>query len=267
MQIHHVILVFGLGGIVASAARGQPAVDLTRYRLVDLTHALNERTVFWPTSPTRFKLEQLSYGPTPGGWFYSAYSFSTPEHGGTHLDAPSHFSRTGHTTDQVPLEQLIAPAVVIDIATQAASNPDYQLTREDVVAWERANGTIPPGSIVLLRTGWSKRWPNAKSYLGDDTPGDVSKLHFPSFGEVAARYLVTDRRVAALGVDGASIDHGASKDFKVHQVTAGANVVGLENLTNLDQLPLKGATLIALPMKIEKGSGGPLRAVALVPRR
>ena len=265
--MRYVVIVSGLSTILATAASGQAAVDLTRYRLVDLTHALNERTLFWPTSPTKFKLEQLSYGPTPGGWFYSAYSFSTPEHGGTHLDAPSHFSSTGHTADQVPLEQLIAPAVVIDVATQAASNPDYRLTREDVIAWERANGAVPPGSIVLLRTGWSKRWPDAKSYLGDDTPGDASKLRFPSFGEESARYLLTDRRVAALGIDAASIDYGASKDFKVHQITAAANVVGLENLTNLDQLPLKGATLIALPMKIEKGSGGPLRAVALVPRR
>jgi kynurenine formamidase len=126
---------------------------------------------------------------------------------------------------------------------------------------------FPPGAIVVLRTGWAMRGPNAKSYLGDDTPGDASKLHFPSYGEAAARLLVTERKVSALGVDGASIDYGASKDFSVHRVAAGARVLGLENLTNVGVLPAKGATIIALPMKIENGSGGPLRAIALVPRR
>jgi kynurenine formamidase len=266
MHIGRITAVAALTACTGLVAEGQ-AIDFARYRAVDLTHALDERTIFWPTSPTRFRLEQLAYGPTPGGWFYSAYAFATPEHGGTHLDAPIHFSRTGRTADQVPLEQLIAPAVVIDITAQAARDSDYRLTRDDVAAWERANGAIPPGVIVLLRTAWSRRWPDAKAYLGDDTPGDASKLHFPGFGESAARYLVNERGVAALGADVASIDYGASTDFVVHQIAAAANVVGFENLTNLDQLPVTGATLIALPMKIGKGSGGPLRAVALVPRR
>jgi kynurenine formamidase len=266
MHIRRLTVVSALTTFTGLVAEGQ-AIDFTRYRAVDLTHALDERTLFWPTSPTRFRLEQLAYGPTPGGYFYSAYAFATPEHGGTHLDAPVHFSRNGRTADQIPLEQLIAPAVVFDITAQAARDADYRLTRDDVAAWERANGAIPPGAIVLLRTGWSRRWPDAKTYLGDDTPGDASKLHFPSFGETAARYLVNERRVAALGADVASIDYGASTDFVVHQIAAAANVVGFENLTNLDQLPVTGATLIALPMKIGKGSGGPLRAVALVPRR
>jgi kynurenine formamidase len=260
------MVISALTTFTGLVAEGQ-AIDFTRYRAVDLTHTLDERTLFWPTSPTRFRLEQLAYGPTPGGYFYSAYAFATPEHGGTHLDAPVHFSRNGRTADQIPLEQLIAPAVVLDITAQAARDADYRVTPDDVAAWERANGAIPAGAIVLLRTGWSRRWPDAKAYLGDDTPGDASKLHFPSFGETAARYLVNERRVAALGADVASIDYGASTDFVVHQIAAAANVVGFENLTNLDQLPATGAMVIALPMKIGKGSGGPLRAVALVPRR
>jgi kynurenine formamidase len=159
----------------------------------------------------------------------------------------------------------VAPAVVLDVAAQAAADRDYRLTAADVVAWEAEHGTIPPGAIVLLRTGWSAFWPDPGSYLGSSVPGDASDLHFPSYGEEAARLLVEQRRVAALGVDTASIDHGASRDFIVHRIAGAANVPGLENLTHLEQLPPTGSTLFALPMKIAGGSGGPLRAVALVP--
>ena len=248
-----------------AAAAGQ-AVDLARYRLVDLTHAFGPSTLFWPTATTGFTHEQLSYGPTPGGWFYSSYAYAAPEHGGTHLDAPIHFNKDGITSDRIPMEQFIGPAVVIDVSSQAAKDPDYRLTRADVTGWETDHGRIPRGAIVVLRTGWAARWPDARRYLGDDTPGDASRLHFPSFGEDAARLLVTERQVAALGADVASIDYGASKDFIVHQIAAAAGVLGLENLADLGALPPTGATIIALPMKIEDGSGGPLRAIALVPR-
>jgi kynurenine formamidase len=253
-------------GAPAAAQQGAPPLDLRAYRMVDLTHAFNERTPYWPTSPSGFTLDTLSAGQTPGGWYYSSYAFGAPEHGGTHLDAPVHFGEGRATADRVRLEQLVAPAVVIDVTARAAASPDYQLTREDVLAFERRHGTIRPGTIVLLRTGWSRRWPDRKAYLGDDTPGDASRLHFPSFGEGAARLLVEERRAAALGVDVASIDHGQSKDFRVHRIAAAADVPGFENLTALDALPPTGALVIALPMKIEGGSGGPLRAIALVPR-
>jgi kynurenine formamidase len=242
----------------------QRPLDITGQRIVDLSHAYGSDTVYWPTSPSRFKLDALAAGQTPGGYFYSANMLCTPEHGGTHLDAPYHFFEKGLTTDKVPLQQLIAPAVVIDITRQSAANRDYRLTREDVAAFEKANGRIERGSIVLLRTGWSRYWPNAKAYLGDDTPNDASKLSFPSYGADAARMLVEDRGAGALGVDTASTDYGRSTDFEVHRILAPKGVAGLENLTNLDQLPARGALLIALPMKIEGGSGGPLRAVALV---
>jgi len=219
-----------------------------------------------PTSPSAFELKQLAHGPTPGGWFYASNTICTPEHGGTHLDAPIHFSEHGKTADQIPLRQLVAPAVVIDVADKAAADPDYRLTAEDIRAWESANGTISPGTIVLLRTGWGKRWPNRKAYFGDDTPGAVDKLHFPSYGEDSARLLVGERHVAAIGVDTASIDYGQSKDFIVHRVANGADVPGFENLANLERVPARGAWVVALPMKIGGGSGGPLRAVALLPR-
>lgn len=248
-----------------AAARAQ-TIDLAQSRVVDLTHTLDAKSLYWPTSPTKFSLERLAFGPTPGGYFYSAYAFSAPEHGGTHLDAPIHFHQGGVTADAIDLRRLIAGAVVIDIREQAAANADYRLTVADVEAFERANGRIGEGTIVLLRTGWSSRWPDAKRYLGDDTPGDASKLHFPSFGVEAAKLLVEGRKVAVLGADVASIDYGQSSDFMVHRVAAAAGVPGLENLTNLDQLPPTGAVIIALPMKIGGGSGGPTRVVALVNR-
>lgn len=255
------------------SACAQPAVEaapptlrFSDYQLVDLTHAYNAQTIYWPTSPTAFSLETLAKGPTPGGWYYSANSYASPEHGGTHLDAPVHFGEGQHATEQIELERLMAPAVVIDVQDAAAANPDYALRGEDVLAFEAAHGRIAAGTIVLLRTGWSRRWPDRKAYLGDDTPNDASRLHFPAFGADAARLLVEERKVAVLGADVASVDIGQSKDFQVHRIAAAQQVPGLENLTNLEALPATGAYLIALPMKIEGGSGGPLRAVALVPR-
>ena len=240
-------------------------IDLSKSRIVDLSHAFNARTLYWPNSPTSFALEKLFFGVTPGGFFYAANQFAAPEHGGTHLDAPIHFAEGKQFNHEIPLERLVAPAVVIDISAQAQRDPDYRLTVADVTAFEQRHGRIAAGTIVLLRTGWSKRWPDRKSYFGDDTPGDASKLHFPSYGEAAARLLVNERKVAALGADVASIDYGPSSDFVVHRIAAAANVPGFENLTNLDQLPARGAIVVALPMKIEGGSGGPLRAIALVP--
>jgi kynurenine formamidase len=249
-----------------AGTRTTTGLDLSRATFVDLTHAFDASTIYWPTSPTGFQLDTLSYGPTPGGWFYSSFTVATPEHGGTHLDAPIHFSATGETTERVPLERLITKAVVIDVTRQAAADPDYRLTPEDVTAWESEHGRIEAGTAVLLRTGWSSRWPDHKAYLGDDTPGDATHLHFPSYGEAAARLLVEERNVGALGADVASIDYGASADFIVHQVAMARNVPGFENLMNLDRVPETGAWIIALPMKIAGGSGGPLRAVAIIPQ-
>ncbi len=242
-----------------------PPPNIATAKVLDLTHPFDEKTIYWPTSPSVFELKVLSHGMTPGGWFYASNSFCTPEHGGTHLDAPVHFSEKGLSADEIPVRQLIAPAAVIDVRKQAAADPDYRLTLDDVRAWERRHGAIASGTVVLLRTGWSARWPDKKAYLGDDTPGDASKLHFPSYGKESAEYLVRERKAGALGVDTASIDYGASKDFVVHRIASGADVPGLENIARLEELPEVGAWVIALPMKIAGGSGGPLRIVALLP--
>jgi kynurenine formamidase len=257
------VLIFA-ATLVATPAPAEP-LDLEGHRLVDLTHAYDKDTVFWPSGPARFELNPLHYGDTDGGFFYSANTFCMPEHGGTHLDAPIHFARDRQTAEQVPLERLVGPVVVIDVSDKAAAERDYRVTAEDVLGFEARHGRIEAGVRVLVRTGWSSRWPDATAYLGHAT--DATRLHFPSYGAEAARLLVEERKVALLGIDTASIDYGRSTDFIVHRVAAAKNVPGLENLTGLDALPARGATVVALPMKIEGGSGGPVRVVALIDRR
>lgn len=237
--------------------------DLSAAKVIDLTHSFGADTLYWPTSPAAFELTELAYGQTASGYFYAANSLSTPEHGGTHLDAPRHFAESGWTADAIPVERFIGPGIVISIEEQAGRDPDYLLLPRDVEQWESDHGPIPTAAIVLLRTGWGERWPDRKTYLGDDTPGDASSLHFPSYGAEAARFLVEERGVIALGVDTASIDYGASEDFPVHRLASSANVLGFENVANLNLLPPRGAWIVALPMKIAGGSGGPVRIVAL----
>jgi kynurenine formamidase len=241
-------------------------IDLSRARLVDLTHSMDERTLYWPTSPSAFELKELSHGMTEGGYFYASYSFCTPEHGGTHLDAPLHFAEGGRPAGEIPVSQLVGPAVVIDITREASADPVYRLTVEDILAHEREHGRIPEGAIVLARTGWSRFWPDRKAYFGDDTPGDASKLRFPGFSAEATRLLAVERSAGALGIDTASLDYGPSTDFMAHRVGAEAGVPNLENLTNLEQLPPRGAVVVALPVKIARGSGAPVRVIALVPQ-
>ena len=256
-----VVMAAGLG---CSSKRSAP--DFTNTAIIDLTHPYDDDVIYWPTSPGRFELKVLHRGATDGGYWYEANSFCTPEHGGTHLDAPVHFAEGMWSVAEVPVDHLIGPAVVIDIRAKAAADPDYRLSRDDLGRFEDEHGRIPAGAVVILNTGYAKHWPDRLRYLGDDTPGDASKLRFPSFGDDAAKWLIEEREVHALGVDTASIDPGSSTDFPVHRVAGAANVVGLENLTNIDGLPAVGAWIVALPMKIASGSGAPVRVVAFVPR-
>lgn len=235
-------------------------------RWVDLTHALAEDSPFWPTAEG-FKHEVASYGPTPGGWFYSSYNLHLSEHGGTHLDAPIHFAAGKQTADQIPLERLIGPAAVIDVSKQSAANRDYRFTVVDLENWEKANGRLPDGAIVLFHTGFSKYWPDRERYMGTDERGAdaVAKLHFPGLSAELARFLAGQRKVAAVGLDTPSLDYGQSTDFVAHRILLGANIPGFENVADLHLLPPKGATVVALPVKIKDGSGGPLRIVAQLP--
>jgi kynurenine formamidase len=234
--------------------------------LVDLSHAYGEDTIFWPTSEP-FALKQVAFGPTQGGFFYAANTFSTSEHGGTHLDSPIHFSESGMRVDELPLERLSGPAVVVDVVSASAANADYLVTRADIESWERTHGRIPDDVILLLRTGFSQRWPDAARYLGtaERGAGAVALLHFPGLHPDAARWLIAERRVEAVGIDTASIDYGQSTQFETHRLLAARNIPIFENLTNLDRLPPLGAMVMALPMKIKGGTGAPLRAIAIIP--
>ncbi|MGQ0539284.1 MAG: cyclase family protein [Gemmatimonadaceae bacterium] len=265
MRVGSVICAALLAACAPSAEQGTP-LDLARVDIVDLTHPLSPQTLFWPTSPSGFEHIELHAGPTARGWYYSAYAFAAPEHGGTHLDAPVHFAEGGLTTELIPLTRLVAPAIVIDVSAKAAGERDYRLTSDDIAAFEAAHGQIPPGSVVLLRTGWDAHWGDRMAYFGDTAKGDASRLHFPGYGVAAARLLVEERRVAGLGIDSPSVDYGPSLDFEVHRVGAPRGVYNLENLTSLGRVPPRGAVLIAAPMKIQGGSGGPVRAIALVPK-
>ena len=236
---------------------------IDRGKLIDLTYSFNEKTIYWPNAKG-FVHRKDSWKMTPGGYWYAAGGFSSDEHGGTHMDSPVHFAKGKTTLDQISVQKLVAPALVIDISKAAAQNRDYRATAQDIAAFEKANGAIPAGSIVLFRTGWGKFWPDRKQYLGSDVPGDVEHLHFPGIGKDAAEVLVK-RGVAGVGIDTASMDYGPTKDFIVHQILNGADIYGLENVANLEKLPVKGATLIALPIKIEQGSGGPARIIAILP--
>lgn len=247
--------------LAGTAQAGPPTFEPGR--LVDLTHPFDSRTIYWPTAKP-FTLTPVAHGVTPGGWWYAANDFCAAEHGGTHLDAPIHFGEGRWTADEIPLDRLVGPAVVVDIVAKAERDPDALLTRADVEA-ERRSGRVPEGAVLLVRTGWDRRWPDHERYLGTDVPGDTAHLRFPGVDGETAAWLTTARRIRAVGIDTASIDRGASTDFPAHRAFANANVPIFENLDALGALPERGATFVGLPMKIGGGSGGPLRAIALLP--
>ncbi len=232
---------------------------------IDLTHNFSSDTVYWPTSDT-FKLETVAEGMTDKGYYYSAYKFCASEHGGTHIDAPLHFAQGRNSVDAIPLTQLIAPAVKIDVSEKAAANRDYQISVEDLTRWESQNGQIPAGSILLFQTGYGRYWPDRLKYLGTDKRGaeGVTELHFPGLAPEAAQWLVNNRKISAVGIDTASIDYGQSQNFQSHVTLMGQNIPAFENVANMEKLPAKGAQVLALPMKIKGGSGGPLRIIAFI---
>ncbi len=242
-----------------------PAPPFPEGELVDLSHAYDHQTLFWPTAEG-FRLHKDAEGVTPAGYYYSANSFSTSEHGGTHLDAPVHFAQGKQSVDEIPLERLFGPVVVVDVTKESEKSADYQVAVDDLVRAEAA-GAITSESIVLLRTGFSKRWPDATRYLGTAEKGAeaVPKLHFPGLHPDAAKWLVA-KGVKAVGLDTASIDYGQSTLFESHRILFDANIPAFENLTALDRLPARGAFIVALPMKIADGTGAPLRAVAILPK-
>lgn len=249
-----------------SSAQTTP-MSLSDYSIVDLSHDYSKETIYWVTAQT-FELDTVFAGQTENGFYYTANNFSTAEHGGTHIDAPIHFAKGGLTVDQLELSSLIGQGIKIDVSEKALQERDYLISKEDLMEWETLHKKqIPDGSIVLLETGYSKFYPDAINYMGTDQrgPDAISLLHFPGLSEEAARWLVENRQIKAIGIDTPSIDYGQSKLFKSHVVLMSNNIPAFENLTNLNKLPEDSFEVLALPMKIKGGSGAPLRAIALIP--
>ena len=252
-----------LAALALAACATLPETPFDESKLIDLTWAFDAETVYWPTA-RRFELERVAWGANERGHWYASNDFSACEHGGTHVDAPLHFAEGMSATADIPLGQLVGPAHVIDVRAACRRDPDYLLSAGDIAAHEAQHERITRGSIVLVRTGWGRYWPNEQPYLGSAERGPEAELHFPGISEEAAALLV-NRGVDLVGIDTASLDHGPSTDFPAHRVLNGADVPGLENLAHLERLPPVGAIVIALPMKIAGGTGGPVRVVALLP--
>jgi kynurenine formamidase len=257
--------------IVALAAAGcakpEPnPISLVDGTWIDLTHDFAADTIYWPTADG-FELEVLSRDFTEAGYFYAANRFEAAEHGGTHIDAPIHFAEGGWTLAEIPLERLIGPAAVVDVSAAAAADRDFRIGLEELEAWEAVNGRIPDGAILLLRTGFARHWPDRARYMGTDGRGAdaVADLHFPGIAPDAARWLVEHRKVNAVGLDTPSIDYGQSTLFESHVILFTANIPAFENVANLERVPATGAIVVAMPMKIRDGTGGPLRIAAFVP--
>jgi kynurenine formamidase len=249
--------------LLTSCANNNNSSSLSEYEWIDLSHAYDSQTPYWPTA-SGFKMDTVFYGMTDKNFFYSAFSFSSAEHGGTHIDAPIHFAANRKTVDQIKLDQLIGPGVLIDVSKQSAADIDYLITVEDITNWEKINGELTRECILFFRTGYGRFWPNKKLYMGTDRtgPSAVALLHFPGLSPEAAKYLVHERSVKAVGIDTPSIDFGRSSEFMTHRILMEDNIPAFENMANLDKLPEQGFHVIALPMKIKGGSGGPLRVIA-----
>ena len=233
---------------------------------IDLTYTFDSTTLYWPNNVCGFEHKEDFKGTTPGGYFYSSYSICTPEHGGTHIDAPIHFAKDHLTVDSIPLSSLSGRGIIVDVSEKALKNRDYLISVADLQEWEKANGEIKTGTIILFRTGYGQFYPNREKYFGSALTGEkaIPELHFPGISTEAATWLVKTKKAKAVGLDTPSMDYGQSKDFKTHQILLGANIPGFENVAHLDQLPLKGFEIMALPMKIGGGSGAPLRIAASV---
>ncbi|MDH3708342.1 MAG: cyclase family protein [Cyclobacteriaceae bacterium] len=262
------IKLYGILLVTAFSCRPtESPPDLTTGTWIDLSYPFNSETIYWPTDTLGFQLDTVFHGFTDNQYFYSAYSFRSAEHGGTHLDAPVHFADGQQSVEAIPLQNLIGRAVVVDVSQAASKDRDYLVSAEDFQQWEEKNGAIPNGSIILLRTGYGASWPDRQQYLGTDQMGAqaVPQLHFPGLAPQAATWLTNERQIKAIGLDTPSIDYGQSSHFESHRILFEYNIPAFENLANLDKLPVTGSWVIALPMNIAGGSGAPLRAVAWIP--
>jgi kynurenine formamidase len=255
------LLKFGLGAAVAAAVPVGSAhaatVRRTTFRnVVDLTHVLGTQFPLFPGAAP-FRIQQ-AVSHDKDGYYGSILTYW--EHSGTHMDAPVHFAPNGLFVDQLRIENLVVPAVVINMTEKVRRDPDAVVTPDDIRAWERRYGRIPDNAAVLMASGWGARAGSVEAFRNTDSSG---VMHFPGFGKEAIDFLLTERRIAGIGVDTLSLDHGPSTTFAVHYTLLPTNRWGLENLANLESIPPSGATLFVGAPKIASGSGGPTRVMAV----
>jgi kynurenine formamidase len=255
-----------LANLMADMAAG-------RVRVVDLTLTLSPDFPSIPLPPEvgqpwPFRIEEISRYDERGAGFYHN-NISMCEHTGTHFDAPVHWISgrdvPNGSVDTIPVEKFIGPACVIDCSKEAAADPDFLLQIDHVTAWEGKHGRIPAGSWVLMRTDWSKKVGSPAAYLNFDDTGQ----HTPGPDSPVVKFLIEERDVLGFGTETIGTDAGQAihlnPPYPCHYYMHGAGKYGLQCLGNLDQLPATGAVVIAPPLKIENGSGSPLRVLALVP--
>lgn len=234
--------------------------DLSAYRtIIDLTHTLDGHSPNWEgTVVSPFHADELGNIERDG---YYSRTFSTQEHYGTHLDAPAHFAGGAWTVDQIPAERLVRPVAVLDIRAAAQKDADYALSCDDICRWERVHGSIPAGAVVMAYTGWDERWNFPNRFRNEQGDG---LTHYPGYSLEAVKFLVESRGVVGLGIDTMSVDIGATTTYPVHLYTSQRGIYHLENLANLAKLPPTRAVVVVAPIKLENGSGGPARVLALV---
>jgi kynurenine formamidase len=247
----------GFAASVAAPAAEQVSPPRSFRTVVDLTHTMSAEFPTFLGVPGIEMQKQFDIGKDG----FNLYWWRIIEHAGTHLDAPIHFSTAGATADKIDAATLVVPLAVINVADRAAQNPDYQVSRQDLLDWEGRNGRLPDDCCVAMLSGWAQHVTNAARYAGKDAAG---VFHFPGFSPDAADWLIKERRVQGLAVDTLSLDHGPSKDFKTHYLWLPSGRWGLENVANLDGVPAAGATLVAGLAKVKDATGGPTRVVALV---
>jgi isatin hydrolase len=250
------------------------SADITSGKLVvyDLTQLLNSATPIIKLPPPfantpGFKSHEISkYNDKGPAWYWNWIEVG--EHVGTHFDAPCHWvtGRAKACVDQLEAKQFIGPAAVLDVTAEVAKNPDFVATKDTVLAWEKKHGRLPKGSWVILRTGWGARATDAARFLN---VGKDGAPHYPGFGKDSAEFLTKERDILGVGVEQVGTDAavGAKSDppFPNHSIMHGAGRFGLTQLANVDKLPESGAVVIATPLKIEHGSGSPVRVIAIAP--
>jgi kynurenine formamidase len=259
-----VVATVCIAGHAQSTTRSRPGDGLLERalkgeaRIIDLTQHIDSRVPTYGGERDALRYEKLAAFERDG---FAAGAFRVPEHFGTHVDAPGHFIAGAATVDRLDVKRLIAPAAVIDIRAKVGDSADYRLTVADVEEWEK-RGRLPDGAAVLLLTGWDSRYSDAARYRNPDANG---VMHFPGYSGEVIRFLIEKRRIVALGIDTLSIDYGPSKDFSGHKASHAGGLYHIENMTNLDELPARGAVIFVGPLPIDAGSGSPARVLAIAP--